>query len=245
MPSFSELLGKLKPLDKSEIAYQPAIGLNKEGKADYFWSDDIRDFDAIDTVVIHSMYAKDAEGDDQYSTLACLEVLNSLGLSTHYFIDRLGKVTRSVDEIRQAWQAGKSKMPSPDAREGVNLFSVGIELIGREEDGFTDEQYISLVGLVAQIMGRLPIRSIVGHSDIATAEVRAKVGGEPKTDPGVNFDWELFANLLLELVGEERLASMTYLKGKDVYLWEENRENDGDNVSSSGDTGANLDTHYW
>lgn len=244
--NFNELSGKL-PTNigfdtNSGHDYMPAIGLNKNDEVDFFWSSTTRELNAIDTIVIHSMYAAEAGEEDQYSIAACIHLLNSLEVSAHYFIDKTGKIAQSVDEVRQAWQAGKSKMPTPDSREKVNAFSVGIELIGKEEDGFTEEQYLSLVGLVAQIMSRLPIRNIVGHSDIATAEVRP----DPKTDPGVNFDWELFTNLLRELVGEEKIAAMEYLKGKEVYLsdFSEVEKNNKTSIDDSGESDE-LDPHFW
>lgn len=185
-----------------EIQYLPAIDV-VDGKADFFWSDGTRPLSTIDTVLIHSMYNPNAEGDERYTAQACRDLLNSLGLSSHYFIDRLGTIFQSVDEVRMAWQAGKSQMPAPDHRTGVNSFSVGIELIGNEADGFTHEQYVSLVGLVAQIMNRLPIDNILGHNHVATAEVRP----DPKTDPW-NFDWQLFLTLLEQAVGEERFGAL-------------------------------------
>lgn len=185
-----------------DISYLPAIGV-VDGKADYFWSDGTRPLETIDTVLIHSMYNPNLEGDDRFVAEACRDLLNSYGVSTHYFIDRLGKIFQSVDETRMAWQAGKSKMPNPDGRQGVNKFSVGVELIADEESGFTQEQYQSLVGLIAQVINRLPIENILGHSDVSTAEVRP----DPKTDPW-NFDWQLFLSLLEPAIGEEKYEAL-------------------------------------
>lgn len=191
-----------------EVNYLPAIDV-VDGKADFFWSDTPRSLGTIDTLLLHSMYNPSAEGEEKYTALACRDLLNSLGLSSHYFIDRLGKIFQSVDEVRLAWQAGKSQMPEPDGRRGVNTFSVGIELIGNEEDGFTQEQYTSLVGLIAQIINRLPIENILGHNDVSTAEVRP----DPKTDPW-NFDWQLFLSLLEPAIGQEKFNALK-LVGKD------------------------------
>lgn len=73
-------------------------------------------------------------------------------------------------------------MPAPDNRTAVNYFSIGIELIGDKTSGFTSAQYQTLSKLAANIMTRLPIRYITGHSDIAPGR---------KTDPW-NFDWSKF-----------------------------------------------------
>jgi N-acetyl-anhydromuramyl-L-alanine amidase AmpD len=191
-----------------KVAYLPAIGV-VDGKADYFWSDNVRSLDTIDTILFHSMYNPKVEGDAQYSAEACRDLLNSLGVSTHYFIDRLGAIFQSVDEVRLAWQAGKSQMPQPDGRTNVNSFSVGVELIGNEHDGFTQDQLNALVGLVAQIMHRLPIENILGHSDVSTAEVRP----DPKTDPW-NFDWEIFNTLLFFEIGKEKYDGLKMVGGE-------------------------------
>lgn len=188
-----------------EIKYLPAIGL-VNGEVDFFWSDATRPLTQIDTILIHSMYNPYLNGDEKYSAKACRDLLSSLGLSTHLYLNRVGQIFQSVDDCRIAWQAGKSKMPDPDNRYGVNAFSLGIELIGDEESGFTEEQYQSLVGLVAQIINQLPIENILGHRDVATAEVR----DDPKTDPW-NFNWEQFLIALKTVVGEERYQKLKLL----------------------------------
>ena len=68
-----------------------------------------------------------------------------------------------------------------DLRERVNDFSIGIELIGKPEDLFTDIQYEKLMELIELITKKHSLRSIVGHDDIAPGR---------KTDPGPRFDWE-------------------------------------------------------
>jgi AmpD protein len=191
-------------LEERTIIYKPAIGLTADGQADFFWSDNPRPQEIIDTLIIHSMYNPNAEGDEQYSAEACIALLNSLGLSTHYFIDRLGQIFQCVDEVREAWQAGKSKMPHPDNRQvrnSVNAFSVSVELSAKPGDEFTSEQYDSLVWLCCQIMTRLPIEYILGHSHVATAEVRP----DPKTDPGEKFDWQLVIKMLADAFAEKKL----------------------------------------
>src|SRR5258708_18806862 len=95
-----------------KIHYLPAIGI-VDGKADYFWSDDARPLNKIDTIIVHSMYNPNVEGEEKYTAQACRDLLNSYGVSAHYLIDRLGEIFQSVDEVRQAWQAGKMVMPEP------------------------------------------------------------------------------------------------------------------------------------
>lgn len=188
-------------MSELEIKYIPAIGLNAKGEFDYAWGDDIRDSQIIDTFVIHSMWNSKGAASEQFTAAACIALLlrTKEGYSCHYFIDKEGVIWRSVDEWRMAWHAGISKMPEPDNRPKVNYFSVGVELISNEEEGFTQEQYNALVALIVNVMTRLPIQNIVGHGDIAGPDVRPE---EPKTDPW-NFDWILFAQMLQAALGEQ------------------------------------------
>ncbi len=140
----------------------------------------------IDTIVIHSMYTPDAK--DPCDPLACLALLDANRVSPHYSIDRNGIIYQSVDEARRAWHAGVSRMPfKDDARENVNHFSIGIELIATLTSGFSDLQYHACADLCREICSRHPIRSIVGHDQIAPGR---------KTDPGENFDWQRFREAL-------------------------------------------------
>jgi N-acetyl-anhydromuramyl-L-alanine amidase AmpD len=87
-------------------------------------------------------------------------------------------VWQLVAEDKKAWHAGISTMPE-DGREGVNDFSIGIELIGTEDTDFTEAQYQALALLTKEILSRHTIRYIYGHCDVAPGR---------KTDPW-NFDW--------------------------------------------------------
>jgi len=137
----------------------------------------------VDTIILHSMY--NPEKENGLSVTACKECLDSYQVSAHYFIDREGGVWQAVPEDKRAWHAGKSTMPE-DGRESVNGFSIGIELIGTETSGYTEDQYKSLSLLTRDIMSRHEIKFIYGHSDIAPGR---------KTDPW-NFDWQKFKSSL-------------------------------------------------
>lgn len=141
---------------------------------------------AVDTIVIHSLYAK--ESADALSMNACREILDTCQVSAHYLISREGEVWNLVDEEKRAWHAGVSKMPfAEDSRENVNHFSIGIELICDEQSDFSPEQYESLALLTFDIMSRNPIRNIVGHEHIAPGR---------KVDPGSRFDWPRYRALI-------------------------------------------------
>lgn len=130
----------------------------------------------IDTVVVHSSY--DALGNDSYSVSGIIEEYRQYGVSAHYLIDRKGAIYRLVEDRDVAYHAGVSKMP--DGRSGVNEFSIGIEVIGKDTDSPTSSQYASLKSLIASLKSKYSIKYVLGHSDIAPGR---------KTDPW-GFDWK-------------------------------------------------------
>jgi N-acetylmuramoyl-L-alanine amidase len=129
---------------------------------------------AVDTIVVHATV---------FDTLE--EVISHFSrpdsqVSSHYTIDRDGTVISHVSEDVRAWHAGVSRME--DGRTNVNDFSIGIELINKNDgtDPFPEKQIEALRGLMKQIMTRHPIRHIIPH--YACAEPRGR-----KSDP-VGFD---------------------------------------------------------
>jgi len=145
----------------------------------------------IDTVVIHAMNAGVLYPKFAFSFNKCKKILIDYDVSSHYVIDRNGKIYNLVPEEKKAWHAGVSKMPEPDNRSGVNDFSIGIELIGNEESPFSQKQYSSLNFLLDDIKKRRKIKFIVGHQHIATQElVDLGLRKDVKWDPGKMFDWE-------------------------------------------------------
>jgi len=108
------------------------------------------------------------------------DTLRGLEVSSHLLIERDGKVTQFVPFHQRAWHAGVSEY---EGRSNCNDYSIGIELEGTDQSGFTDAQYRRLVELSAIIINTYPNigeKHIVGHSDIAPGR---------KTDPGESFDW--------------------------------------------------------
>ena len=130
----------------------------------------------IDTVVIHSTY--NATGGDPFSVSKILDIYKSYGVSPHYLVARDGTVYRLVDEKNIAYHAGESKMS--DGRTNVNAFSIGIEVIGKDDGGPTEAQYVSVEKLLADIGTRWDIKHVLGHSDIAPGR---------KSDPW-GFEWK-------------------------------------------------------
>lgn len=124
----------------------------------------------VDTIVVHATVLDTAE-----------EVARRFAdpqsrVSSHYTIDRDGRVLNHVRENLRAWHAGVSRMP--DGREAVNDFSVGIELVNRNDgrDPYPPDQIAALVRLIRDIATRHPIRYVVSHAEIAMPPGR-------KTDP--------------------------------------------------------------
>ena len=130
----------------------------------------------IDTIVLHSSY--NPNGGDAYGVAELVQIYESYGVSAHYLIDRSGGIYQLVEDKNIAYHAGASKMP--DGRKDVNNFSIGIEMINKEDTQFTKAQYEAVNMLIAMLKKKYGIKYIVGHSDIAPAR---------KTDPW-NFDWK-------------------------------------------------------
>lgn len=117
----------------------------------------------IDTIIIHSTY--NAQGGDQFGLSKILDIYKSYGVAPHYIIDRGGKIYRLVEDKNIAYHAGESKVP--DGRNGVNNFSIGIELINTKENEFTHEQYEALNKLLKDIKSHYTIKYVLGHNQIA------------------------------------------------------------------------------
>jgi AmpD protein len=105
-----------------------------------------------------------------------------LTVSSHFLIERNGKLIQFVPVFKRAWHAGESVCLG---KSKVNDFSIGIELEGldTDSDGFTELQYEVLNELISVLKEAYPSiqkNNIFGHSDIAPGR---------KPDPGPYFDW--------------------------------------------------------
>lgn len=115
----------------------------------------------IDTVVLHATVFDSLEDTLEHFSKPESKV------SAHYTIDRDGKVVQHVEENKRAWHAGDSQMP--DGRENVNDFSIGIELVNKNNgfDVYPPEQMRALQNLIREIRSRHPIRNVAPHAMIA------------------------------------------------------------------------------
>jgi AmpD protein len=148
---------------------------------------------AVDLIVIHAISCPPGRFGTADVEALFLGTLDTTGhpayrevegkeLSTHFLVDRAGRVTQFVATDRAAYHAGASRWRG---RDGCNDFSVGIELIGDADHDFTARQYATLARLCRDVMlehPKITPRRIVGHSRVATPRGR-------KWDPGPRFDW--------------------------------------------------------
>ena len=103
--------------------------------------------------------------------------LKGLRVSSHFFIERTGRILQFVSCGKRAWHAGISRWAG---RENCNDFTIGIELEGTDFVPFEEAQYAALTELLGAIHEKYALHDVVAHSDIAPGR---------KTDPGPHFDW--------------------------------------------------------
>ena len=84
--------------------------------------------------------------------------LEGLRVSSHFFIERNGRIVQFVGCGKRAWHAGVSRF---NGRDNCNDFSIGIELEGTDFVAFEDEQYQALEKLLMAIDARYGLSYIV------------------------------------------------------------------------------------
>ena len=104
-------------------------------------------------------------------------------VSSHYLVEKDGKIHLLVDEKERAWHAGVSYWRGI---RDVNSQSIGIEIVNPGDSPFPDTQIEAVIALCQDILSRHPIsaQGIVGHSDVAPTR---------KIDPGALFPWPRLA----------------------------------------------------
>ena len=108
-------------------------------------------------------------------------------VSSHYLVNRKGKIIKMVDERYIAWHAGKSKWKN---LINLNNQSIGIEIVNKGHqfgyENFSKKQISKLVLLCKTLIKKYKIKktNILGHSDIAPLR---------KIDPGEKFPWKLLS----------------------------------------------------
>lgn len=130
----------------------------------------------VDTIVLHATAGPTLEGCTKWFQA------DESKVSSHYTLGKDGSLVQNVSTFNRAWHAGASK--DIEGREGVNHFSVGIEIVNVNDgkDPYTEAQYEVLDNLLAVLLRRFPtIKYITSHEYIATPKGR-------KNDPK-GFDW--------------------------------------------------------
>ena len=113
-----------------------------------------------------------------------LRELAALRVSAHFLVRRRGECIQLVSADDRAWHAGVSSFRK---RDRCNDFSIGIELEGDSDHGYTHAQYRRLTQLTTLLARRYPLKYLAGHSDIAPGR---------KQDPGPQFDWPRYQKSL-------------------------------------------------
>ncbi len=152
----------------------------------------------VDVIVIHYTSAVNIDPSRPFDLGLILRTFCDFGVSSHYLVERTGRVLQLVPEDKKAWHAGGSIMPLPDGRKMANTFSIGIELVATPDSGFTKRQYASCARLCRDIERRHGRAfTYVGHEHIA-GETAVGLGlrNNVKSDPGPLWDWKLFCSLV-------------------------------------------------
>ena len=108
-------------------------------------------------------------------------------VSSHYLINRRGKIFSLVQDRHIAWHAGRSCWRR---YKNLNKNSIGIELVNKgHQFGYTSfkkKQISILINLCKKLIKKYKIKNknIIGHSDIAPLR---------KIDPGEKFPWKYLA----------------------------------------------------
>lgn len=116
-------------------------------------------------------------------TVRCFQSQESK-ISAHFVVPRNieEQVIQLVDVKHKAWHAGRAVLWK---KGDVNLNSIGIQLVGTKESGYTDWQYEASAGICAKLIElepRILLNRIVGHDAIA----------ERENGPGPAWNWSLF-----------------------------------------------------
>ena len=109
-------------------------------------------------------------------------------VSSHYYINKIGKLIQLVPDLYIAWHAGKSNWKND---KSINKNSIGIEIANPGHDygykNFNKKQINCLIKISRILVKKYNIKkqNILGHSDIAPLR---------KKDPGEKFPWKLLAS---------------------------------------------------
>ncbi|WP_280252755.1 N-acetylmuramoyl-L-alanine amidase [Nocardia abscessus] len=156
----------------------------------------------IDLIVVHH-----TSGERIGPAISTFLNASAIG-NAHYLIDVDGHVVKLTNDLREANHAGKSIW---DGRQGVNAYSIGIEIVHARGGRYTQAQYESLLGLIGRLRRAyrtIAAHRVVGHGDIATTQGDPTKHSTRKVDdPGEDFDWARLERFGLGMVPVDREES--------------------------------------
>ena len=181
-----------------------------------------RNIEAVDGIIIHYFSAKNVLPEDPYSIDACFDLFCDLNrpkaererfllddrwgekrmyASAHALIDRDGELFKLVDYNKQAYHAGASLL---NGRQNCNRWTLGVELIGTQDSGFSEAQYKALGAFLAEMEQEHSFSrdNVAGHDSVRYAAIQAGSAKRYKYDPsgrkdglGDNIDFEYLDTL--------------------------------------------------
>jgi len=121
-------------------------------------------------------------------------------VSAHLHIDREGEIVQLVDFNKVAWHAGASFWKGIN---GLNSYSVGIELQNTGKQEYTEKQLESCKDVCKLLVSNYGFEEILGHSDIAPGR---------KTDPGKQFPMDWLRSEVYGVVSAKKTTSALNLR---------------------------------
>ncbi len=190
--------------------------------------------ESVDGVILHYVSLRNVDYDNRFDMLGIWDLFRDLNrergrrerymltetwpdkrmyASAHVLIGRSGEVWQLLPFNLQAWHAGKSIL---NGRRNCNRWTLGVELAGTQDSGFSDSQYKALAALLVRLMDQygFDVDSIAGHDAVRYAAIQAGEAKAKKYDPsgrydgtGDNFDYQYLYELMA--VDQAQLKQLT------------------------------------
>lgn len=181
-----------------------------------------RALEACDGVVVHYFSAKNVDVEHEFDLDVCRDLFIDLNhpkakrerymtadkwpedrmyASAHILVGRYGEIWKLVEFDKQAYHAGASIL---NGRSNCNRWTLGIELVGKIDSGFSKDQYRALAELLFALEERYGFSrdNVKGHDHVRWAAIQAGSELRNKYDPsgrkdgqGDNFDWSYLTTL--------------------------------------------------
>lgn len=183
-----------------------------------------RALEEVGGIVVHYFSGKNVDPENQFELQVCYNLFLDLNrpkverefymqagdqwldqrmyASAHVLIGRDGEIWKLIEYDKQAYHAGASIM---HGREHCNRWTLGVELLGHQDSGFSKAQYLALAELVLELEEEFGFSrdNVAGHDFVRWAAIQAGSRKRPKYDPsgrkdgeGDNFDWFYLGKLM-------------------------------------------------